>query len=347
MPHTPATVDGQARRSLNSPLASADSVHEMRAEESTAKTYVVTGCGGFVGSHLAEALVARGDTVIGIESFTDYYARDLKEANVRALRDGPRFELLEADVLTAPLADVLADVDGIFHLAAQPGVRGSWGATFAEYVTRNVLVTQGIFEAAVAADVPVVYASSSSVYGNAETYPTDEDARLQPVSPYGVTKRTCEDLARVYHGAYGLSVSGLRYFTVYGPRQRPDMAFSRIVTALLEGTPFRIYGDGQQSRDFTFVADAVSATMAAMDGGQPSLVYNVGGGTEATLLEAIDILERLSRRTLDIELHDHARGDARRTAADTSRIVAELGWRPSVTLEQGLAAQLESALAVS
>jgi nucleoside-diphosphate-sugar epimerase len=238
-------------------------------------------------------------------------------------------------------------VEGVFHLAAQPGVRGSWGDTFAHYVRDNILATQRLFEAAAPAGARVVMASTSSVYGNAETYPTREDALPRPISPYGVTKLACESLARTYAECFGLETVALRYFTVYGPRQRPDMAFARVISALLEGRPFYVYGTGEQSRDFTYVDDAVTATIAAMEGGPAGTVYNVGGGSETTLGDAIALCERLAGRRLDVVYEATARGDVRRTAADTSLIRSELGWSPRVSLEKGLHAQLAAARAAT
>jgi nucleoside-diphosphate-sugar epimerase len=305
--------------------------------------YLITGSAGFLGSHLAEALLESGDEVVGIDAFTDYYARDLKETNVHRARDWSGFSLLELDLADADLTALLADVVGVFHLAAQPGVRGSWGDTFAVYVRDNILATQRLLEAATHAGVPLVQASSSSVYGNAEAYPTSEDAPLHPVSPYGVSKLACESLARAYSESFGLDVVSLRYFTVYGPRQRPDMAFSRIVSSLLNGRPFDLFGTGEQSRDFTYVDDAVAATLMAMSGTPGSGVYNVGGGGETTLAEVIAICERLCGKRLDVRRGPASAGDVRRTAADTSLIRSQLGWSPGTALEEGLAAQLSAA----
>ena len=307
--------------------------------------YLVTGCAGFIGSHLAEALLAGGHDVVGLDSFSDYYPRSVKEENVAAARAGERFRLVEADLAEEPLERHLAGVAGIFHLAAQPGVRGSWGTSFAQYVRDNLLVTQRLLEAASAAQARVVFASSSSIYGNAAAYPTPEDTRPRPISPYGVTKLGCEHLAAAYAAEAGADVVVLRYFTVYGPRQRPDMAFTRIVRALVEGAEFRVFGTGEQSRDVTYVADAVSAAIAAMERAPAGAVYNVGGGTEASLREVVAILERLAGRRLDARHEAAAAGDVRRTAADTSRIRAELGWAPTTSLEQGLEAQLAWAAA--
>jgi nucleoside-diphosphate-sugar epimerase len=249
-----------------------------------------------------------------------------------------------ADLAATELEPLVEGVDGIFHLAARAGVRGSWGEAFDAYVRENVLVTQRVFEAAARAGVRVVFASSSSVYGDAERLPTPESVRPQPISPYGVTKLACEQLADAYLRSAGLDAVVLRYFTVYGPRQRPDMAFARIIAALRDGTPFEVFGSGSQSRDFTFVADAVSATEAAMAHGLTGAVYNVGGGTEASLADVIAMLEALSARRLDIRHASEARGDVRRTAADTAAIRRDLGWAPTTTLQEGLAAQLASAL---
>jgi UDP-glucuronate 4-epimerase len=293
---------------------------------------VVTGAAGFIGSHLVEALRQRGREVVGIDSFTDYYDPALKEENAAGL-DLLRLDLADEDV-------PLDGVDGVFHLAGQPGVR-SFGDVFDEYVRRNLVATRRIFETAAQAGVRVVFASSSSIYGEAETYPTPEDAVPRPISPYGITKAGCEQLARAYALAFGLDVVVLRYFTFYGPRQRPDMAFARIVGALEHGSPFELYGDGLQSRAFTYVADGVEATMAAMDAAPPGAVYNVGGGAEATMRDAIAVLERVSGRTLELIGRPAAKGDVRRTAPDTSRIERELGWRATTPLEDGLRAQWE------
>lgn len=305
--------------------------------------YVVTGCAGFVGSHLTEALLERADEVVGVDAFTDYYARSAKEANLRGARGKSAFTFVEADLAEADIGPLVAGADGVFHLAAQPGVRGSWGESFQTYVRDNIFVTQRLFEAAAAAGVRIVMASTSSVYGNAETYPTREDAVPSPVSPYGVTKLACEFLAKTYGECFGLEVVLLRYFTVYGPRQRPDMAFARIISALRAGEPFVIYGTGEQSRDFTYVDDAVAATVAAMETGVAGTVYNVGGGSETSLNEAIAICEGLVGERLQVVHDPVARGDVRRTGADTALIRSHLGWRPKTALPEGLATQLAAA----
>jgi len=290
--------------------------------------YVVTGAAGFIGSHLADALVGAGHEVVGIDCFTDYYDPAEKEANASGL-DVRRFDLAEQ-------ALDLDGVDGVFHLAGQPGVR-SFGDVFPLYVRRNLLATHRVLEAAAAAGVRVVFASSSSVYGDAEAYPTSEDAVPQPISPYGITKLGCEQLARAYARGFGLDAVALRYFTVYGPRQRPDMFFRRVCDALVEGGSFEIFGSGEQSRSFTEVGDAVEATIAAMERAPGGALYNVGGGDEASMLEAIALLERISGTTLDVRHAGAATGDVRRTKADVTRIRDSLGWEPRTSLSDGLA----------
>jgi nucleoside-diphosphate-sugar epimerase len=295
--------------------------------------YVVTGAAGFIGSHLAEALLLAGHEVLGVDAFTDNYERSRKERNAAGI------DVLEADLADAALGPLLAGADGLFHLAGQPGVRASWGGDFELYVRRNLLVSQRIFEAAAAAGVRVVFASSSSVYGDAEQYPTPETVAPQPISPYGITKLACEHLAAANARASGLDAVLLRYFTVYGPRQRPDMAFTAMLEALAQGNRFRLFGDGRAARSFTYVGDAVGATVAAMERGRAGEVYNVGGGDEATMNEAIELAERISGRTLDVERVAEAAGDVRRTKADVSKAGAELGWSPRTGLEEGMRAQ--------
>jgi nucleoside-diphosphate-sugar epimerase len=287
--------------------------------------YVVTGAAGFIGSHLAQALQEAGHDVTGVDCFTDYYDPAEKEENARGL-DVRRLDLAED-----PLD--LDGVDGVFHFAAQAGVR-SFGDVFPLYVRRNLIATHGVLEACVRADVRVVLASSSSIYGEAESYPTPEDTEPRPISPYGITKLGCEQLAY----AYGANAVVLRYFTVYGPRQRPDMFFRRVCEALLAGGSFEIYGTGEQSRSFTYVGDAVVAAVAAMEHAPAGAVYNVGGGEEASMLEAIALLEQVSGRELDVRHVDAAQGDVSRTKADVTRIHAALGWTAETTLRDGLEA---------
>ena len=290
--------------------------------------YAVTGAAGFVGSHLAETLLVAGHDVVGFDCFTDYYDPALKEENARGL-DVRRVDLAEDEV-------VFTGFDGVFHLAGQPGLR-SFGDAFPYYLRRNVLASQRVFAAAARDGVKVVFASSSSVYGETERYPTPEDADLRPLSPYGITKLACEHLGRAHTREFGLDCVVLRYFNAFGPRQRPDMAFTRIVSSLVEDRPFDLYGDGSQSRSWTFVSDVVGATVLAMESG--SGTYNVGGALEVTMNESIELLERISGRTLDVRRHRAVPGDQKRTRADTTRIRTELGWEPEVSLEDGLTRQ--------
>jgi UDP-glucuronate 4-epimerase len=291
--------------------------------------YVVTGAAGFVGSHLLRALLDRGHDAVGWDAYTDYYDLALKQENARGL-PVDRIDLAE-DTLD------VGGFDGVFHLAGQPGVL-SFGDVFATYVRRNVLASQLLYEAAARAGTRVVLASSSSVYGDAEAYPTPEDAVPKPLSPYGITKLAAEHLAYAYRREFGLDNVTLRYFTVYGPRQRPDMALARMLACLAERRPFELYGDGTQSRSFTYVDDVVEATILAMAGAQPGAVLNVGGGAEVTVLEVIDLLAGISGRRLDIIQAPRREGDAARTSADTTRIRRDLGWEPSTPFEDGLEA---------
>jgi nucleoside-diphosphate-sugar epimerase len=291
--------------------------------------YLVTGAAGFIGSHLAEALLAGGHDVLAIDCFTDYYDVGEKEANAAG------FHVDRLDLAEEPPA--LTGIDGVFHLAGQPGVR-SFGEAFPLYLRRNVLATQKVFEACAAAGVRIVFASSSSVYGDAESYPTREDASPRPLNPYGMTKLACEQLAYAYARSFGLDVVTLRYFTVYGPRQRPDMFFRRVVERLLDGEAFQLFGTGEQSRSFTYVGDVVAATRAAMDRGVAGATYNVGGGSEASVNEAIGLLEAIAGRQLHVEHEPAVSGDMLRTNADVSKIAADTGWEPQTSLHDGLAA---------
>ena len=302
--------------------------------------YLVTGAAGFIGSHLCVDLQRRGDRVRGVDAFTDYYARQLKYENVAWAQSFGELELFDADVATTDIDGLLDGIDGVFHLAAQPGVRASWGREFEIYLRDNFLATQRVFTAAAVRGIRVVYASSSSIYGDAERYPTAEDVAPRPISPYGITKLGCEHLARSFAREMGLDAVGLRYFTVFGPRQRPDMAFTKLVRAAVCAETFELLGDGDQSRDFTYVGDAVTATIAAMKLGRSGVNYNVGGGGETTLNRVIDLVEELSGQTVAIRRRDRAAGDVRRTASDTARIRRDLGWTPKTSVGEGLAEQL-------
>ena len=301
---------------------------------------LVTGAAGFIGSHLSTVLLDRGAEVIGIDCFTDYYPRPMKEANLDVNRSRDRFAFVETSIQAADLPALLDGVTHVFHLAAQAGVRKSWGRDFQIYTSHNVDATQRLLEACV--DLPIhrfVYASSSSLYGDNVTIPMREDALPQPVSPYGVTKLAAEQLGYLYHVNHRVPATALRYFTVYGPRQRPDMAFHRFIRASLDRTPITLYGDGEQTRDFTYVADAVAATVAAGDRGVPGRAYNVGGGSRVSMNQVIEIIGRIAGRPLDVRREPAQKGDMRDTYADTSLARADLGFAPGVTLEQGIEAE--------
>jgi nucleoside-diphosphate-sugar epimerase len=304
---------------------------------------LVTGCAGFVGSHLAERLVADGVEVVGVDCFTDFYPRAIKERNLRRLLDEPLFTLRELDLGFRRVVGLLDGIDVVYHLAGQPGVRQSFGGGFKTYVRNNIHATQRLLEEASRRPVDAfVYASSSSVYGNAPVYPTAEDSPLAPVSPYAMSKTATEQIANVYLRTRGVPVVGLRYFTVYGPRQRPDMAFCRFFDAALAGRPLPILGDGRQLREFTYVADVVRATIAAAARGRHGQAYNVGGGTSVALEDVITVMERLIGRPLARTYDRAPRGDVHETRADGTLVSRDLGFEATTTLEEGLAAQLES-----
>jgi nucleoside-diphosphate-sugar epimerase len=297
---------------------------------------IVTGAAGFVGSHLSEHLLSQGDSVIGIDCLTDYYDVAVKEERVQRLGDWDAFRLCRDDLRSAPLKELLRGVDVVFHLAGQPGVRPSWGKEFTSYVDSNVVATQALLEAVREHPVwKLVYASSSSVYGEAESYPTDETVCPRPVSPYGVTKLAGEHLCALYHAKSHTRAVALRLFTVYGAGQRPDMAFSRLVAAAVRGTPFTLYGNGKQTRDFTFVGDVVQAFHLAASSPWTG-VANIGGGSRTSMNEVISIVEELAG-PIDVVRLPVQRGDVRHTAADTTVARRELGFAPRTTLAQGLA----------
>jgi UDP-glucose 4-epimerase len=299
---------------------------------------VVTGAAGFIGSHVAERLLADGHEVTGVDCFTDYYPRPAKEKNLARLRDHRAFRLVEARLQDAELAPIVDGAGHVYHLAAQAGVRASWGREFSHYTEHNVLATQRLLEAAVERGRPrVVYASSSSVYGDAPALPLREDGPCAPVSPYGVTKLAAEHLARLYCRNHGLPTISLRFFTVYGPRQRPDMAFHRFLKAARDGGPVTVYGDGLQTRDFTFVDDIVGAVRAAGLSGRPGSVYNVGGGERIALNDVLRLVGEVTGRPLQIRREETQKGDMRDTFADTTAAARDLGFRSTVGLAEGLA----------
>lgn len=302
---------------------------------------LVTGAAGFVGSHLAGALLSRGDEVLGLDAFTSYYDIGQKRDNLAALKRAPGFQLVEIDLRTAPLDEYLHGCDVVFHQAAQPGVRASWGA-FTSYFEHNVLATQRLLEAARGADVQrFVYASSSSVYGNAPNYPTREIDMPRPHSPYGVTKLAGEHLVRLYGENWGVPTVALRYFTVYGPRQRPDMAMHRLIEASLLGRSFPLYGDGGQLRDFTYVEDVVAANLAAASGSlAPGSVFNIAGGGSVSMAALIDLVGELAGQPVHLDRLPPQAGDVLQTGGSIEAVQAALGWEPKVSLRAGLEAQV-------
>jgi len=308
---------------------------------------LVTGAAGFIGSTLAELLVTQGHHVVGVDCFTPYYPAASKRANVAALVKRPNFDLIETDLRSGDVGRLVAGVDVVFHLAGQPGVRLSWTSEFATYVEHNILVTQRLLEAAKAAELPrFVYASSSSVYGNAGRYPTAEADVPQPHSPYGVTKLGAEHLCGLYAANWGVPTVSLRYFTVYGPRQRPDMAIHRLIEAALSGEEFTLFGDGGQIRDFTYVGDVVAATaLAGSAPVEPGTVLNVAGGSSTTMIELISLVEDVVGRTIRLRRTGSKAGDVERTGGSIERAAQLLGWRPQVSTREALGAQVEWHLA--
>ncbi len=302
---------------------------------------LVTGAAGFIGSTLSKKLIDLGHTVRGVDCFLDYYPRWIKESNLELLKS-PKFQFLEQNLLQADLDNLLKGVDVVFHQAGQAGVRASWGDYFRTYIDNNIFVTQRILEAIKreGGKQKLVFASSSSVYGDAETYPTSEDALPKPTSPYGVTKLAAEHLVSLYAGQFNLSTVSLRYFTVFGPRQRPDMAFTKFCYRALKGDEIQIFGDGEQSRDFTFVSDIVAANILAAEKGTGGKVYNIGGGTNASVNDVLAII-REQVGNLNVKYLEKVVGEARKTSADTTTAKRDLGFNPKVTLKEGVLAQLD------
>jgi len=301
---------------------------------------LVTGVAGFIGSHLAERLLEEGHEVVGVDCFTPYYARSVKEGNLKGLLSRSGFTFVEGNLLQLDLAALLKGITHVFHQAAQAGVRASWGKEFEVYTSLNILATQLLLEACKGLELErFVYASSSSVYGDSAALPLSEDSIPQPVSPYGVTKLAAEHLCHTYAYNYAIPIISLRYFTVYGPRQRPDMAFHRFMRALLQDDVIEVYGDGSQTRDFTFVADAVEANMLAMKCAESGKVFNIGGGSRVMLNEVLDTIQEIASRRARVKYLKSQRGDMKHTLADTTRAGRELGYRPRVGLKAGLKAE--------
>ena len=306
-------------------------------------TSLVTGVAGFIGSHLAERLLREGHRVVGVDAFTDYYPRTVKMANLSALLGDSGFRLVELNMAQADLGPVVAEADFIFHQAGQPGVRASWGTEFGVYVESNVLATQRLLEAVrgSARLRRLVFASSSSVYGQSQDLPLREESLPQPFSPYGVTKLAAEHLCLLYHANYGVPAVALRYFTVYGPRQRPDMGFHKFIQAALQDRPIVVYGDGEQTRDFTYVADAVEANWLAMGPRAAGQVFNIGGGSRSSVNQVLTTLGEILGRPIRREQRPPQPGDVRHTWADTTRAREVLGFYPRVPLREGMTRQVE------
>lgn len=305
-------------------------------------TCLVTGCAGFIGSNLCQALLSKGEKVIGIDCLTDFYALERKQANLSTLISSPDFQWIRDDLYTMNIPSVLEDVDRVFHLAARAGVRSSWGESFDHYIRENLGATQRILEACQTVGIKrFVNASSSSVYGNTPDLPAREDSRLCPASPYGVTKLAAEKLCDVYRTEMGVPTVSLRLFTVFGPRQRPDMAFDRFIRAGLSGEPIHVYGDGSQIRNFTYVSDVVDAFILASERDCPSGIYNIGGGGTARLSEVLEHIEESLGHRLKLQYEPKAAGDVSTTDAVTSLARAELGFSPKFTWQEGILRQID------
>lgn len=303
---------------------------------------VVTGAAGFIGSSLSEKLLALGHEVSGIDCLTDYYPPEIKRQNIEEALKNPRFSLIERDILEVDLPKLLDGCEVIFHQAAQAGVRASWGQSFETYTNNNVLATQRLLEAA--KELPIkrfVFASSSSIYGDAQNIPVTEKEPTRPISPYGVTKLAAEHLCRLYHKNFGVPAVSLRYFTVFGPRQRPDMAFHRFIKAMFSDKPISVFGGGEQTRDFTFIEDIVAANILAMEKGSDGSAYNIGGGSRITLNDAIALLEGIIGKKAKRDETASKKGDVLHTWSDTTLAQTELGFNPQYDVEKGLRKEVE------
>ncbi len=302
---------------------------------------LITGCAGFIGSHIARSLIDSGDTVVGIDCFTDYYDKKLKEENIKGLLKSDRFTFLKEDLLTTGVLEgILSKTDCVFHLAAQPGVRTSWGKNFEIYIRNNILVTHKLLESAREFSIKkFVFASSSSVYGDSEL-PMKEDGMTRPVSPYGISKLTGENMCSLYGKSFGVPVVSLRYFTVFGPGQRPDMAFNRFIRAIIKGEEIIIFGDGSQTRDFTYIDDIVRGTIKASRSGKKG-VYNIGGGSRMVLNDAIKLIEDITGKKARVKYKKKEKGDVRDTFADIGKARKELKYKPDYDVKKGLEKEVE------
>jgi UDP-glucose 4-epimerase len=299
--------------------------------------YLVTGTAGFIGSHLCRRLLKQGGSVIGIDSFSDFYPKWIKETNLRAFLKQKNFEFIPQDILQLDLKPLLKKTDVVFHLAAQPGVRTSWGTSFSVYTKNNIEATQKLLEAVKQVKIQkMIYASSSSVYGLCPDLPMSETSTLYPFSPYGVTKLAAEHLCFLYSKNYGIPVISLRFFTVYGPRQRPDMAFHKFLKAVLDNKEITVFGDGTQTRDFTYIDDIIQANVSSIQNGASGESYNIGGGTQRKLADLIPILEDICQKKIRIKYKKSQKGDVRHTLADIKKAKMDLNYEPGTSLEEGL-----------
>lgn len=303
---------------------------------------LVTGVAGFIGSHLAQRLVAEGHDVVGIDCFTDYYARSIKEQNLKGLTGNSHFRFIEKDLVDMDSGENISGVDWIFHQAAQAGVRSSWGKYFEHYTRSNILATQVLLEYCRGKEIKkFIYASSSSIYGNSEDLPLTEGSMPKPISPYGVTKLAAEHLCLLYWKNYQIPVINLRYFTVYGPRQRPDMAFNLFIRALLKDEEITLYGDGEQTRDFTFISDIIDANLCAAQSDVAGETMNIGGGSQTSMHKVIHSLGEMGKKTVRVKMLEAQKGDVRHTLADISKARKLIGYNPSVQLKDGLKEEYE------
>jgi len=304
---------------------------------------LVTGCSGFIGSNLVESLLGMDYKVTGLDCFTDYYPSEIKKKNMTNFVNNKNFVFIKNDINVADLKKVIQDIDYVFHLAAQPGVRASWGQNFEIYIKNNILATQKILEACKDSDIKkFIFASSSSVYGNANKLPINEDAPKNPISPYGVTKLAAENLCNLYYENYNIPTVSLRYFTVYGPRQRPDMAFHKFINSVLNDTPITVYGNGKQTRDFTYISDVIDANILAMRNGVNCEVYNIGGGSRISVSDVIKIIEQITKKRARIEYKQSQKGDVKDTYADINKAKNRLKYQPNVNIKTGLKLQVDS-----
>lgn len=304
--------------------------------------YLVTGAAGFIGSHLCKKLIRNGGHVLAVDGFTDFYPRRMKEKNIQPVVNHPHFHLVSQDLLDLDLNSMLEKIDVVFHMAAQPGVRTSWGSDFSVYTRNNIDATQRLLEAAKTSDIKkFIYASSSSVYGSCPQLPMIETSTLHPFSPYGVTKLAAENLCHLYHKNYGIPCVSLRFFTVYGPGQRPDMAFHKFFKAIAEKREITVFGDGQQTRDFTFIDDIIRANLSSIENGRPGETYNLGGGTQKKLADILTVIEEISQTELKIRYVEREKGDVPHTYADIQKAKRDLNYAPRVSLEEGLKLEWE------